>query len=185
MTQVGVLQVWKRPELAAYSSQRFRFKLDATMVSLLQTLVQEALTEGVEPSAWEQHGSYCDPSFKSKAALKELQRLELQPDSQFTFRSIHSIPLTQTASGLIHDQSELPVLPEGLQHHQVKWSPFHKMSFEDARTLLQKAGALGGIYQIWLCLYETQADGTQRLLMRTEWYVGSGIGKLRSIFVEL
>lgn len=185
MTQVGVPQVWKRPELAAYSSQRFRFKLDATMVSVLQTLVQEVLTAGVEPSAWEQHGSYCDPSFKSKAALKELQRLELQPDSQFTFRSIHSIRLTQTASGLIHDQSELPVLPEGLQHHQVKWSPFHKMNFENAKTLLQEAGALGAIYQIWLCLYETQADGTQRLLMRTEWYVGSGIGKLRSIFVEL
>lgn len=69
---------------------------------------------------WIQHGSQHGLDFKSQAAHDKLQQLAPQREGQPPMKSIHDLPLVQTAEGLIHDPLQLPVLPKNLQHHHVK-----------------------------------------------------------------
>ena len=190
------LQVWDQtPELKPFKNRRFSLTLnDETLVATLRQLAEQALQEdnAASASAAQQEQRLHAAFFSKAVAFDLVKRL---PSRKCGKDRVQTVPLVQKKSQLEtlqawqYDPDVLPVLPPQLQARLQKegrivaqtpfsFSQFWPMDFANAQALRRAAGASPGIYQIFLCKYSTQDDGTCELVMRTEWYVGAAsVGK--------
>lgn len=134
------------------------------------------------------HGTRYNEHVKSDTAHQRVQKLQHQSQIGKLRNqppSISSIPLVNTAHGLVHDPSVLPIFPPCFEKHWTtgplhakphpRWSEFHTLSFESAQRLIQQAGPSGGIYQIWVSRSVMLPNGACKV-MRAEVYIGSATG---------
>ena len=157
-------------------------------MSVLQDLAAQVPDACISPGVWRHHRSRVNERLKSEHASRLVTELQFQSDIKRICKlpSIASTPLIDSEDGLVHDTEALATIPPGFKDYwtsgplsykpQPKWTKFHRISFENAQSLLRQAGACGGCYQIWLSRSELQPDGISKMVMRTELYVGSGIG---------
>lgn len=184
-----VSQVWDgTPELEEFQADRFKLELSESLAAVFRKLAAQSLAENVNPNTWMHHATRCSEHVKSDTAHQRVQKLQHQSQIGKLCNqppSISSIPLVNTAHGLVHDPSVLPILPPCFKKHWTtgplhakphpNWSEFHTLSFESAQSLVQQAGPGGGIYQIWVSRRVMLPNGTCKV-MRAEVYVGSAIG---------
>ena len=171
------------------------------MAALKQLAEQSFEEDNTATAAAAQQERRLQADFFSKAvAFNLVKRL---PDLACIKSRIQTVLLEQQGSQLEtlqtwqYDSNILPVLPPELQERirqegriedpaAIKFSKFWPMDFANAQALRRAAGVSPGIYQIFLCRYETQADGTRTLVMRTEWYVGAAsVGKSLGVQVPV
>lgn len=183
-------------ELQPFKDKRLELKLEnADLVTALKQLVDKAtLADNTATCSAVRLESLWHAAFFSKAAafnlVKRLPSLQCQKPCIQTVPLVQYCDQLQTLQAWQYDASWLPVLPSQQQQlheegerlateAQPEFSKFWPMNFASAQRLLWAAGTSPGIYQIFLCRYEYLDDGTRRLQMRTEWYVGAAsIGKL-------
>ena len=188
-----LVQVWSQTkELQLFKARRFKLTLDEALADVLRKLADQALAANISPNFWMHHGSPQNAELRSEHAHSRIKQLKFQSQVKRLRNkpSISSIPLVITSDGIIHDPDVLPMLPPQYAEYwtsgplanrqQPQWSGFFTIDFENAQILVRKAGSCGGIYQIWLSRRELQPDGSYKVVMRTELYVGSAIGKHKS-----
>lgn len=183
---VYATQVWRDTEqLSPYRDQRFKLTLNDDLADVFHDLAKQALDLGIDPTAWLHRGTHYSAGLVSEKAYERIKMLQFKSDIPrlANARSIGSIPLIETADGLVHDPDVLPLLPPSCDRlwmdgpmagkPRPKWSKFYIVDFGNAQTLLREVGPHGGIYHFWLSRSEQQADGSCRKVVMTELYVGS------------
>lgn len=190
---IHAVQVWDQ-DLQPFKNQRFALSLDnSPLVVALQHLVQEATKTNCRPTAAAAaHERQLKATFFSRTvAFNLVQQL---PEATCAMPLIQTVPLVQLASPLQtleafhYDPAHLHLLPSHLQHLYTSGrlagvkapqrSRFWPMDFANTSALRRAPGASPGIYQIFLCRYETDSKGQRKLISRTEWYNGAAsIGK--------